>query len=219
MGGIDVDIHGRTKIKGLYAAGECSCVSVHGANRLGGNSLLDIVVFGKLSGEDAVNYVSESSFVSFDGTAVRKEEERIKALFEADGSEKLSDLRGELCDVMTYGVGIFREEKRMKEALEKVREIKERAKHIKVHDREMTFNTNLQQTLEFLNIVEIAETIALGALERKESRGAHSRLDYPKRDDENFLKHSMIERTENEELRIGWKPAKITKFQPEERKY
>jgi succinate dehydrogenase / fumarate reductase flavoprotein subunit len=219
MGGIDVDIHGRIEIKGLYAAGECSCVSVHGANRLGGNSLLDIVVFGKLSGEDAINYVSESSFVSFDGTAVRKEEEKIKALFEADGKEKLSDLRNELSDIMTYGVGIFREEKRMKEALEKVREIKERAKHIKVHDREMTFNTNLQQTLEFLNIVEVAETIALGALERKESRGAHSRLDCPKRDDENFLKHSIIERTEDGELRIGWKPAKITKFQPEERKY
>ena len=219
MGGIDVDIHGRTKIKGLYAAGECSCVSVHGANRLGGNSLLDIVVFGKLSGEDAVNYVSESSFVSFDGTAVRKEEERIKALFETDGSEKLSDLRGELCDVMTYGVGIFREEKRMKEALEKVREIKERAKRIKVHDKEMTFNTNLQQTLEFLNMVEVAETIVLGALERKESRGAHFRIDYPERDDENFLKHSIIERTEDGELRISWKPVKITKFQPEERKY
>ena len=219
MGGIDVDIHGRTKIKGLYAAGECSCVSVHGANRLGGNSLLDIVVFGKLSGEDAVNYVSESSFVSFDEMAVKREEEKIRALFDADGKEKLSDLRNELSEVMTYGAGIFREEKKMKEALEKVREIRERAKHIKVHDREMTFNTNLQQTLEFLNLVEVAETIVLGALERKESRGAHFRIDYPERDDENFLKHSIIERTEDGELRISWKPVKITKFQPEERKY
>ncbi len=219
MGGIDVDIHGRTKIKGLYAAGECSCVSVHGANRLGGNSLLDIVVFGKLAGEDAVNYVSENGFVSFDETAIRKEEEKIRALFDADGNEKLSDLRNELCDVMTYGAGIFREEKKMKEALEKVREIKERAKHIKVQDREMTFNTNLQQTLEFLNLVDVAETIVLGALERKESRGAHCRIDYPERDDENFLKHSIIERTEDGELRISWKPVKITKFQPEERKY
>ena len=219
MGGIDVDIHGRTKIKGLYAAGECGCVSVHGANRLGGNSLLDIVVFGKLSGEDAVNYVSESSFVSFDEMAVKREEEKIRALFDADGKEKLSDLRNELSEVMTYGAGIFREEKKMKEALEKVREIRERAKHIKVHDREMTFNTNLQQTLEFLNLVEVAETIVLGALERKESRGAHFRIDYPERDDENFLKHSIIERTEDGELRISWKPVKITKFQPEERKY
>ncbi len=219
MGGIDVDIHGRTKIKGLYAAGECSCVSVHGANRLGGNSLLDIVVFGKLAGEDAVNYVSENGFVSFDETAIRKEEEKIRALFDADGNEKLSDLRNELCDVMTYGAGIFREEKKMKEALEKVREIKERAKHIKVQDREMTFNTNLQQTLEFLNLVDVAETIVLGALERKESRGAHCRIDYPERDDENFLKHSIIEKTEDGELRISWKPVKITKFQPEERKY
>ena len=151
--------------------------------------------------------------------AVKREEEKIRALFDADGKEKLSDLRNELSEVMTYGAGIFREEKKMKEALEKVREIRERAKHIKVHDREMTFNTNLQQTLEFLNLVEVAETIVLGALERKESRGAHFRIDYPERDDENFLKHSIIERTEDGELRISWKPVKITKFQPEERKY
>ena len=120
---------------------------------------------------------------------------------------------------MTYGAGIFREEKKMKEALEKVREIKERAKKIKVYDTDMTFNTNLQQTLEFLNMVEVAETIVLGALERKESRGAHFRLDYPKRDDENFLKHSIIEKGDDGELKVSWKPVKITKFQPEERKY
>jgi succinate dehydrogenase / fumarate reductase flavoprotein subunit len=219
MGGIDTDIHGRTRIKGLYAAGECGCVSVHGANRLGGNSLLDIVVFGKLAGEDAADYVSEVSLLPFEESAVKEQEERIRTLFNNDGSEKLADLRNELSDVMTYGAGIFREEKKMKEALEKVREIKERAKKIKVYDTDMTFNTNLQQTLEFLNMVEVAETIVLGALERKESRGAHFRLDYPKRDDENFLKHSIIEKGDDGELKVSWKPVKITKFQPEERKY
>ncbi len=219
MGGIDADKLGRTPIKGLYAAGECACISVHGANRLGGNSLLDIVVFGKLSGEDAINYVSEIGFAPFDESEVKKEEERIDSLFSSDGKEKLVDLRSELSDVMSYGAGIFREEKRMREALEKVREIKERAKHVKVYDGERTFNTNLQQTLEFLNLVDIAETIVLPALERKESRGAHYRTDYPKRDDENFLKHSVVERGEDGELRLSWKPVVITKYQPEERKY
>ena len=219
MGGIDADKLGRTPIKGLYAAGECACISVHGANRLGGNSLLDIVVFGKLSGEDAVNYVSETGFAPFDESEIKREEERIDSLFSSDGKEKLPDLRSELSDVMSYGAGIFREEKKMKEALEKVREIKERAKHLKVYDGERTFNTNLQQTLEFLNLVDIAETIVLPAIERKESRGAHYRTDYPKRDDENFLKHSIVERGEDGELRLSWKPVVITKYQPEERKY
>ncbi|RUM89737.1 MAG: succinate dehydrogenase/fumarate reductase flavoprotein subunit, partial [Thermovibrio sp.] len=219
MGGIDADKLGRTPIKGLYAIGECACISVHGANRLGGNSLLDIVVFGKIAGEDAVNYVSEVSFLNFGESEVETERERIEKLFNGDGSEKLHQLRSELSDAMSRGVGIFREEKKMREALEKVREIKERAENLKVYDREKSFNTNLQQTLEFLNMVEVAETIAFSAIERRESRGAHYRTDYPKRDDENFLKHSIVKRSEDGELSISWKPVTITKFQPEERKY
>jgi len=219
MGGIDTDKYGRTVIKGLYAVGECGCVSVHGANRLGGNSLLDIVVFGKIAGEDAAEFVVGLEPVEFPEVEVKEQEERIKSLFDGEGSEKLSQLRSELSDAMSEGVGIFRDEERIKRALEKVREIKERAKKLKVYDRELTFNTNLQQTLEFLNMVEVAETIVLGALERRESRGAHARTDYPERDDENFLKHSVIRRGEDGELRLTWKPVVITKFQPEERKY
>jgi len=219
MGGIDADKFGRTSIKGLYAVGECACISVHGANRLGGNSLLDIVVFGKIAGEDAANYVSEVDFLEFNEVEIKMEEKRIEELFNRDGSEKLYQLRNELSDAMSKGVGIFREEGKMKEALEKVREIKERAKRLKVYDRESSFNTNLQQTLEFLNMVEVAEAIAFSAIERKESRGAHYRTDYPKRDDVNFLKHSIVKRNEDGELSISWKPVVITKFQPEERKY
>ncbi|WP_457677696.1 succinate dehydrogenase flavoprotein subunit [Thermovibrio sp.] len=219
MGGIDTDKLGRTEIKGLYAVGECGCVSVHGANRLGGNSLLDIVVFGKIAGNDAAEFVSTVDFLPFSESEVKKEEERVRALFNNEGSEKLYQLRNELSDAMSEGVGIFREEKKIKRALEKVREIKERAKKLSVYDGELTFNTNLQQTLEFLNMVEVAETIALGALVRKESRGAHYRTDYPKRDDENFLKHSVIRKGEDGELQISYKPVVITKFQPEERKY
>jgi succinate dehydrogenase / fumarate reductase flavoprotein subunit len=219
MGGIDTDKFGRTPIKGLYAVGECACISVHGANRLGGNSLLDIVVFGKIAGNDAPEAISGLDFLPFSEGEVRREEERIKTLFNSEGTEKLSQLREELSDAMSEGVGIFRDEERIKRALEKVREIKERAKRLKVYDTELTFNTNLQQTLEFLNMVEVAETIALAALNRKESRGAHARLDYPERDDENFLKHSVVVRGEDGELQISYKPVVITRFQPEERKY
>jgi succinate dehydrogenase / fumarate reductase flavoprotein subunit len=219
MGGIDVDKYGRTQIKGLYAVGECACVSVHGANRLGGNSLLDIVVFGKLAGEDAADFVPEVELLPFDESQVKREEEKLNALFNGEGSEKLSELRRELSEAMSSGVGIFRNEEGIRKALEKVREIKERAKKLKVYDPELTFNTNLQQTLEFLNLVEVAQTIALGALERKESRGAHARTDYPSRDDEKFLKHSLIRMKEDGELSLSWKDVVITKFQPEERKY
>jgi succinate dehydrogenase / fumarate reductase flavoprotein subunit len=219
MGGIDVDKYGRTEIKGLYAVGECACVSVHGANRLGGNSLLDIVVFGKLAGEDAVNFTPEVELLPFDESQLKREEERLKSLFNGEGSEKLSELRRELSEAMSSGVGIFRNEEGMRKALEKVKEIKERAKRLKVYDPELTFNTNLQQTLEFLNMVEVAQTIALGALKRKESRGAHARTDYPKRDDKKFLKHSLIRMEEDGELSLSWKDVVITKFKPEERKY
>lgn len=219
MGGIDADKSGRTVLKGLYAVGECSCVSVHGANRLGGNSLLEIVVFGKVAGEDAANFVPEVDFAEFSESVVKDEERKIEKLFNNEGTEKLYQLRNELSDVMTNGVGIFREESKMRGALEKVREIKERAQKLKVYDQYRNFNTNLQQTLEFLNMVEVAEAIAFAAIERKESRGAHYRTDYPKRDDKNFLKHSLVKRNEDGELEISWKPVKITKFQPEERKY
>jgi len=219
MGGIDTDKLGRTPIKGLYAVGECACVSVHGANRLGGNSLLDIVVFGKIAGNDAPEAISGLDFLPFSESEVKKEEERIGALFNSEGTEKLSRLREELSDAMSEGVGIFRDEARIERALEKVREVKERAKKLKVYDTELTFNTNLQQTLEFLNMVEVAEAIALAALNRRESRGAHARLDYPERDDENFLKHSVVVRGGDGELQISYRPVVITRFQPEERKY
>ncbi len=219
MGGIDVDKFGRTEIKGLYAVGECACISVHGANRLGGNSLLDIVVFGKIAGEDASESVGEWELLPFKESLVKEEEEKIKSLFDGEGKESLAELRNQLSDAMSKGVGIFREEKGIKEAIEKVEEIRERAQKLKVHDRSSVFNTNLQQTLEFLNMVDVARTIAFGALERKESRGAHFRKDFPKRYDEKFLKHSVIKRKEDGELSISWKPVVITKFKPEERKY
>ena len=218
MGGIDTNINTATVIDGLFAAGECACVSVHGANRLGGNSLLDIVVFGKIAGEMAAEYASSSELPEFPVEKLKSERQKIESLFEKDGKEKLTTLRNELSDALSEGAGIFRDETKLKKALEKVKEIKERANHIRVEDLSYTFNTNLQQTLEFLNMIELAEVTVLAALERRESRGAHFRTDYPERNDKEFLKHSIIT-LENGEYKLSYKPVTLTRYKPEERKY
>ncbi len=219
MGGIDTDRLGRTPIKGLYAAGECACISVHGANRLGGNSLLDVLVYGRLTALEAVKYADEAPETNPSMAKAKDDEKRILELMEADGKEKLADLRRELGNVMMKHFGVFREEKSMKEGLEKLMEIKERARHVKVYDTSKKFNTDLITALEFLNLVDLAPAIAVPAIERKESRGAHARKDYPKRDDKNFLKHSVVKLKEDGNYELSWKPVTITKFPPEERKY
>ncbi|RUM89303.1 MAG: succinate dehydrogenase/fumarate reductase flavoprotein subunit, partial [Thermovibrio sp.] len=219
MGGIDADKLGRTPIKGLYAAGECACISVHGANRLGGNSLLDVLVYGRLTALEAVKYADEAPDTNPSMSKLKDDERRILELMESDGKEKLADLRKELGNVMMNHFGVFREESSMKVGLEKIEEIRERAKHIKVYDTGKKFNTDLITALEFLNLVDLAPAIAIPAIERKESRGAHARKDYPKRDDENFLKHSIVKLKEDGSYEISWKPVTITKFPPEERKY
>jgi len=219
MGGIDVDKNGLTSIKGLYAIGECACISVHGANRLGGNSLLDILVFRKIAALHASDNLVEL-YTEEGEKEIKKEEEFIKSLMNKEAKENLGKLRKELGEIMSKNVGIFREEKPMKNALEKLRELKERAfKGLAVEDTSKRFNINLIQTLEFLNLLPVAEATVICALERKESRGAHYRLDYPKRDDENFLKHSIITLAEDGEFKHGWKEVTITKWKPMERKY
>ena len=146
------------------------------------------------------------------------EEKRILELLSRDGKEKLSNLRDELGNIMLKNVGVFKDESSLKEAIEKIREIKERAEHVRLEDSAKRFNTNLVSLLEFFNILDLAEPIALSALERRESRGAHARTDYPERDDENYLKHSVV-KLENGELKHSWKPVTITKYPPEKRKY
>jgi succinate dehydrogenase/fumarate reductase flavoprotein subunit len=218
MGGIDTNKLGETMIKGLYAAGETACISVHGANRLGGNSLLDILVFGKLTALQAVDYAEDAPEVNPPKSIEVDEEKRILELLSRDGKEKLSNLRDELGNIMLKNVGVFKDESSLKEAIEKIREIKERAEHVRLEDSAKRFNTNLVSLLEFFNILDLAEPIALSALERRESRGAHARTDYPERDDENYLKHSVV-KLENGELKHSWKPVTITKYPPEKRKY
>jgi len=219
MGGIDTDKLGRTPIKGLYAAGECACVSVHGANRLGGNSLLDVLVYGRLTALEAVKYADSAPETKPSVAKVKDDERRILELMESEGKESMPQLRKELGEVMMKHFGVFREESSMREGLEKIQEIKERAKGVKVHDHSKKFNTDLISVLEFLNLVDLAPTVAISAIERRESRGSHARKDYPKRDDKNFLKHSVVKLKEDGSLELSWKPVVITKFPPEERKY
>jgi succinate dehydrogenase/fumarate reductase flavoprotein subunit len=219
MGGIDTDRMGRTSIKGLYAAGECACISVHGANRLGGNSLLDILVFGRLTALDAVRYADDAGKTK-PSLAKQKDDERmILELFEKDAGESMPSLRKELGRVMMKHFGVYREETSMKEGLEKLYEIRERAKKVGVKDKSNRFNTELVSVLEFLNLVALSVPIAVASLARKESRGAHARKDYPKRDDKNFLKHSLVTLKEDGDYRLSFKPVTITKFPPEERSY
>jgi len=219
MGGIDTDRMGRTSIKGLYAAGECACISVHGANRLGGNSLLDILVFGRLTALDAVRYADDAGKTK-PSLAKQKDDERmILELFEKDAGESMPSLRKELGRVMMKHFGVYREETSMKEGLEKLYEIRESSKKVGVKDKSNRFNTELVSVLEFLNLVALSVPIAVASLARKESRGAHARKDYPKRDDKNFLKHSLVTLKEDGDYRLSFKPVTITKFPPEERSY
>ena len=222
MGGIHVDDYktSMTPTKGVFAIGECACVSVHGANRLGGNSLLDIVVFGKPAGAAAVEYAR--SIPDDDTFNLKAEEERarkeIEELLKKEGTENINDIRMEMAQTMWDKVGIFREEKPMQEAIEKVKELKERYKNLAVGDSGKLFNTALINYLELGNLLDIAEVIAITAEMRKESRGAHARRDYPKRDDENFLKHSLSYYTEDGP-RVEYSEVRITKYEPQERKY
>ncbi|MGB9767044.1 MAG: succinate dehydrogenase flavoprotein subunit, partial [Sulfurihydrogenibium sp.] len=194
MGGIDVRDYktSMTGVNGVFAVGECACVSVHGANRLGGNSLLDLVVFGKPAGAAAVEYARSKPDDNFN---LKAEEERarreIEELLRKENKENINSIRMEMAQTMWDKVGIFREEKPMLEAIEKIKELKERYKKLAPGDSGKIFNTALINYIELGFLLDLAEVIATTAVLRKESRGAHARRDYPNRDDENFLKHSL----------------------------
>jgi succinate dehydrogenase / fumarate reductase flavoprotein subunit len=222
MGGLDTDVNGATKFKGLYAAGECGCVSVHGANRLGGNSLLDTVVFGKRSGAVAAEYVmSKKAFKEGEAAlnrCLKETKERIQALLDRKGPENHADLRDEMKQTMISKVGIFRDKKPMEEALAKVRELKEKYRSITVQSKGKGYNLDLIRAYELEGMLDVAEAIIVGALKREESRGAHSRLDFKTRDDARFLKHTIAVYTPKGP-EISYSPVRITKYQPEERRY
>ncbi len=225
MGGIPTNKFGEvviddknTVLPGLYAAGECACVSIHGANRLGTNSLLDLVVFGKHAGLKAAEYAKTADFETLPGDAEAGARSAFEALRNGSGKENAFDISNEMKKVMFADVGIYRNEKDMQAALEKVRELKERYKQVGVTDTGRIFNTELLNAWELGNLLEIAEVVAVSALNRKESRGGHSREDYPDRDDANWLKHTLITK-KDEKLEISYKPVVITKHQPKARVY
>jgi succinate dehydrogenase / fumarate reductase flavoprotein subunit len=225
MGGIptnkwgEVVIDGNnTPMPGLYAAGECACVSVHGANRLGTNSLLDLIVFGKHSGIRAAEYSQQAEFAELpdDPTAVTRE--ALEALRTGSGEENAFDIANELKEVMFDDVGVYRTERGMRLAVEKLAELRRRFKDVRVADTGEIFNTELLNNWEVGNMLDVADVVAACALNRQETRGGHSREDFPKRDDQNWLKHTLAWRRDGE-IEIGYKPVVITKYEPKERVY
>jgi succinate dehydrogenase / fumarate reductase flavoprotein subunit len=225
MGGIPTNKYGEvvldaenTVMPGFYAAGEVACVSVHGANRLGTNSLLDLITFGKHAGLRAAEYVQSAAFQPLPADPTEFARQQFDQLSSSQGEERLSDISKEMKRVMFDHVGIFRTGEGMQQALAKVRQLKERFKHVRVEDHGKVFNTNLINTWELGNLLNLAELVTVCAINRTESRGAHARDDYPKRDDVNWLKHTLTWVTEGG-IKIDYKPVVFTKYQPKERVY
>ncbi len=219
MGGVKTDIDGVTRVPGLLAAGECACVSVHGGNRLGANSLLDTVVFGRRAGEAAAEMSMGISFKEVSGSHLAQSEERIGELLahEANG-DTFAKIRWELGTTLNDHVSVFRSQEGMETAQSTIQGLQERFRKVPVQDKGKVFNTNLLFTLELDFMLDCGEAVALSALERKESRGAHNRLDYPQRDDENWLKHILVTRG-LEEPTTEHLPVVITQWKPEVRSY
>ena len=218
MGGIKTDINGGTSVPGLYAAGECACVSVHGGNRLGANSLLDTLVFGKRSGRHAADHAQDTPAKAAAESAVSTETERIRELMSRDDGERAPVLRRELGQMMDTYVGIYRDKANLSHAIEEIRNFRVRYQRASLHDKGKVFNTDLAFALEFGFILDCAETIAAGALAREESRGAQYRTDFPQRDDEKWLKHTLCYSTPDGP-KLDFLPVTITQWPPQERTY
>jgi succinate dehydrogenase / fumarate reductase flavoprotein subunit len=218
MGGIRVDKTCASSIQGFFAAGECSAVSVHGANRLGGNSILETVVFGRIAGASAAQYAREHDYAAFPSNALQEQEDRRNALFQSKGKEKVAVLRDAMQAAMNEHFHIFRDDKQMKAGVEKIRTLRQRYANLAINDHSMVFNTALTEAFELDAMLDLAEIIALGALARTESRGAHARTDYKDRDDTNWLKHTVVTNSPDGP-KLGYAPVTMGKFQPMERVY
>lgn len=225
MGGIPTDVDGRvtideknTPIPGLYAAGECACVSVHGANRLGTNSLVDLVVFGRRAGRHMLTFVRENDFHPLPKEPDYRARAEVEWILENEGTERVATLRAELQEAMMTDAGVFRTGDGLKRLQQKLGELRTRYSQIRIDDKSRTFNMELVEAIELGFLLDCAEAIAASALAREESRGAHYREDFPARDDANWLKHTLIARTSGG-LQLSYKPVVITRFEPKERVY
>jgi succinate dehydrogenase / fumarate reductase flavoprotein subunit len=220
MGGIDVDVRGATQVTGLYAAGECACISVHGANRLGGNSLLETIVFGRLVADAMIEDLPALPAPSLEPVkeALRETDARIKDVLDRPGSKSLFDVTDRLKQVMTGTFGIFREEKSMRKGLAEIKMLRDQLSMHSPANKERAVNQALIRYFELENMMLLAEVVASSALAREESRGSHTRTDHPYRDDVRFLKHTIAD-SQNGEVRISYKPVTMGMFEPEERVY
>jgi succinate dehydrogenase / fumarate reductase flavoprotein subunit len=219
MGGVDTDVWGRTTLDGLYAAGEVACVSVHGANRLGGNALMETITYGKRVGQHASDWALTHTTVAVPPSAEADAERELAEFLDRREGERPWQIRDELAQSMHENFGVFRREDEMLEQGSIVRSLRERYERVVVEDKGGVFNTDLTQALELGFLLELAECMVVSGLARKESRGAHARPhDYPDRDDENYLRHTMVT-WEDGAATLDWKPVTMTKWQPEERTY
>jgi succinate dehydrogenase / fumarate reductase flavoprotein subunit len=213
MGGVRTNQWTETSIAGLYAAGECACVSVHGANRLGGNSLLETIVFGRRAGIRAGEYARTVAAQVLTTDRLSTEQHRVEHLLARKGSVRAWQIREELGQLMSLNLGLVRTHESMTTALSSLAALTRRAAFMTVQDKGRVFNSDLVQTFELQSLLDIAETIVASALARQESRGAHYRSDFPKRDDAQWLKHTVARRTPQGPA-LTYEPVAVTRFTP-----
>ncbi|WP_237358274.1 succinate dehydrogenase flavoprotein subunit [Rathayibacter tritici] len=232
MGGIPTNVKAEvlsdntTVVPGLYAAGECACVSVHGSNRLGTNSLLDINVFGKRSGNNAADYATTVDFTPLPADPAGAIRDMLTSLRSATGTERIASIRKELQDEMDKNAQVFRTDESLESVTDTIQRLRDRFRNISVQDKGKRFNTDLLEAVELGFLLDLAEVVVYSARNRKESRGGHMRDDFPKRDDENYMQHTMAylsgdahSSDAGDHIRLDWKPVVITRYQPMERKY
>src|SRR6266487_323912 len=219
MGGVDTDVWGRTSLEALYAAGGCACVSVHGANRLGGNALMETITYGKRVGRHAADWALANTTVEVPPSVEADAERELKTLLDRSEGERPWSIRDELAESMHENFGVFRREEQMRRQGEIIERLRERYERVIVEDKGNVFNNDLTQALELGFLLDLAACMVPCGIERKESRGAHARpYDYPDRDDEHYLRHTLV-RWVDGAPRVDWKPVTMTKWQPQERKY
>ncbi len=220
MGGIDVDINGATSLPGLYAAGECACISVHGANRLGGNSLLETVVFGRLTADKIIETIKDISKPKTKPVklAMQEIDAKINGILERKEAKHVFNMMDEMTQTMFDKFGIFREGKKMQEGLFEIKNMQKEVSEVSINNKEKTVNQALIRFFELEGMLQLAETVAIGALAREESRGSHTRTEYPERDDNNFLKHTLVTLKDGK-MEVSYKSVKLGMFEPKERVY
>lgn len=225
MGGVPTNVETQVLrnntdiVPGLYAAGEVACVSVHGANRLGTNSLLDINVFGRRAGIAAADYAKTADFVDLPDNPATSVESLVNGLKDSDGTERVAAIRKELQETMDMNAQVYRNDETLNQALSDVKALQERYKNVSIHDKGKRYNTDLLEAIELGFLLELAEVLVVSALARKESRGGHAREDFQTRDDKKFMKHTMAYADDKKGVRLDYKPVTMTRYEPMERKY